>query len=153
MIHRRHPAVAGQILQELSQPHVVAAAAAAREELVCIGFVAPSWAWLAGPGHGWQQAATDPVACLVSLSLVFLPARWHASTLHCSRSCSSVVSGFLSLLLRAAAGVAVSWTSLATTVQLVRRLECWVVGVMRWSQPLPEFAGRQEPGWALISCS
>ena len=32
---------------------------------------------------------------------------------------------------------------LASTMQLVRRLGCWVVGVLRWSQPLPEFAGRQ----------
>ena len=44
--------MAGQILQEMSQPHVagshIAAAAAAREELVRIGFVAPSWTRLAG---------------------------------------------------------------------------------------------------------
>ena len=31
-------------------------------------------------------------------------------------------------------------------MHLVRRLECWVVGVLRWSQPLPEFARRKEPG-------
>ena len=152
MIQRRHPAVAGQILQELSQPHVV------REELVRIGFVAPSWAllvgglrfvildpedqqlacqamggsrqqqipctltsWRARSDHDWERwsrhcCVLKAAHCLVSLSLVFLPARWHASVV-------SVVSGFLSLLLRAAAGVAVSWTSLATTVQFVRRLE------------------------------
>ena len=57
-------------------------------------------------------------------------------------SCS-VVCGFLSLHLLATAIVAVSWMPLATTVQLVRRLECWV-GVLRWSQPLPEFAGRPQ---------
>ena len=81
MIQRKHPALAGQNLQEMSQPHVagshIVAAAAAREELVRIGFEAPSWTRLAGglcpvisdpedqqlgmPGNGWQQAATDPV--------------------------------------------------------------------------------------------
>ena len=51
MTQRRHPAVAGQILQELSHPHVagfhIAAAGAAREELVRTRFVAPSWTRLA----------------------------------------------------------------------------------------------------------
>ena len=104
-----------------------------------------------GPTTIRRDGAGLVAYCLVSLSLVFLPARWHVSTLDCSGSCSSVVSGFLSLHLPATAGVAVSWTSLATTVQLVRRLECWVVGVLPWSQPLPEFVGRQVPEWALIS--
>ena len=61
MIQRRHPAVAGQILQEMSQPHVagshIAAAPAAREELVRIGFEAPSWTRLAG---GLRLVISDP---------------------------------------------------------------------------------------------
>ena len=125
--------------------HIVAVVAV-REELVRIGFEAPSWTRLAGglrpvisdpedqqlgmPGIGWQQAATDPVlfhfveslvrpdwerrsrhccvlkeAHCLALPFVFLPARWHVSTLDCSGSCSSVVSGFLSLHLPATAGV------------------------------------------------
>ena len=47
MIQRRHPSVAGQILHELSHRNTagfhVAAAGAAREELMRLGFEAPSW--------------------------------------------------------------------------------------------------------------
>ena len=71
----------------------------------------------------------------------FPQAYWCGSILHCSGSCSSVVSGFDFLHQLAIVGLAVS--------QFVWRLGCWVVGVLRWSQPLPEFAVRQEPGRAL----
>ena len=80
-IQKRHPPVGGQILQELSHPHVagfhLAAAQTAREELVRDGFLAPAWESLAEglrpmsldpedqqlgmPCHGWQQLATDAV--------------------------------------------------------------------------------------------
>ena len=120
------------------------------------------------PGHGWQQAATDPVQSHLVESQVRprlgkteqallrsqggplsgVPFSCFPTSVGTFRLCT--VPGFLSLHLLATAGVAVSGTSLAKTVQFVLRLECWVVGVLRWSQPLPEFAGRQEPGWALI---
>ena len=49
--------------------------------------------------------------------------------------------------LHAAVGVAVSSTSLPTTVQLVLRQGCWVVGGMLWSQQPRGSAARQGPGW------
>ena len=53
--------MAGQILEELSHPHVagfhIAAAGAAREELVRIGFVAHSWTRLA---EGLRPVVLDP---------------------------------------------------------------------------------------------
>ena len=81
MIQSRHPSVAGQILHELSHRNTagfhVAAAGAAREELMRLGFEAPSWESVTAgrrpavpdvedrqigmPLFGWQQAATDAV--------------------------------------------------------------------------------------------
>ena len=69
MIEQRHPAVANQILHELTHHQEagfhVAAASIAREELIQVGFTAPGPQvedhQIGMPGDGWQQAATDAV--------------------------------------------------------------------------------------------
>ena len=134
MIQRRHPSVAGQFLHELSHRNTtgfyVAAAGAAREEMMRLGFEAPS---LESVTAGSETCPTEQAVWrsqggpLSGVPFQCFPFNTVSqSTLRSSAFCSSAVFGSSFLPLHAVVDAAVPLMSLATTGQLVLKQECWV---------------------------
>ena len=121
----------GSDFARVVSPHVagfhIVAAGAAREELVRIGFVALSWTRLA---EGLRLVVWD-----LEDQQIGMPGHgWQQA---------ATLSATEQALLRCEGGPLSGVPSLILVFQSAR----WhVVGVSRWSQPLPEFAARQEPG-------
>ena len=132
MVQKRHPQVAGIMLQGLNGGGEMASMNVVREcvaSLADAGCVLPSWFELVDgvrPPVPEDTGDRDSPSSRPSLSVC----------------CSSVVSTCPSPCLPVTAGVAVHSTALATTGQLARLQGCWGVGSLSRA-PSPGFAERE----------